>query len=105
MPRYPSARMSHGSGTPTAIFVRRSSRYCMQHCGREQSKASEETSLAKTGQSAYRIVHGSTRGLADVENFLLTLSGSRDAHALFDQENDIFVGRAPGRLDVMGGIA
>jgi galactokinase len=77
----------------------------MQHCGREQSKASEETSLAKTGQSAYRIVHGSTRGLADVENFLLTLSGSRDAHALFDQENDIFVGRAPGRLDVMGGIA
>jgi galactokinase len=61
--------------------------------------------LAKTGQSAYRIVHGSTRGLVDVENFLLTLSRSRDAHALFDQENDIFVGRAPGRLDVMGGIA
>jgi len=78
----------------------------MQHCGRgAQSKASEETSLAKTGQSAYRIVHGSTRGLVDVENFLLTLSRSRDAHALFDQENDIFVGRAPGRLDVMGGIA
>ena len=24
---------------------------------------------------------------------------------MFDQENDIFVGRAPGRLDVMGGIA
>jgi galactokinase len=61
--------------------------------------------LAKTGQSAYRIVRGSTRGLADVENFLLTLSRSREAHALFDQENDIFVGRAPGRLDVMGGIA
>jgi L-arabinokinase len=61
--------------------------------------------LAKTEQSAYRIVRGSTQGLADVENFLLTLTRSREAHALFDQENDIFVARAPGRLDVMGGIA
>ncbi|MGB2607253.1 MAG: galactokinase family protein [Candidatus Sulfotelmatobacter sp.] len=61
--------------------------------------------MAKTGQSAYRIVRGSTQGLADVENFLLTLSSSREAQLLFDRENDIFVGRAPGRLDVMGGIA
>ncbi|HKN17855.1 MAG TPA: galactokinase family protein [Candidatus Sulfotelmatobacter sp.] len=61
--------------------------------------------MAKTGQSEYRIVRGSTQGLADVETFLSTLSRSPDAHALFDQENDIFVGRAPGRLDVMGGIA
>ena len=50
-------------------------------------------------------MRGSTRGLADVENFLLTLSRSSEAHALFDQENDLFVSRAPGRLDVMGGIA
>ncbi len=50
-------------------------------------------------------MRGSTRGLADVENFLLLLSRSQAAYDLFDQENDIFVGRAPGRLDVMGGIA
>jgi galactokinase len=61
--------------------------------------------LAKTRQSEYRIVRGSSRGLADVENFLLTLSSSREAQVLFDREHDIFVGRAPGRLDVMGGIA
>ncbi len=61
--------------------------------------------MAKTGQSAYRIARGSTGGLADVENFLLTLNSSREAQVLFDRENDIFVGRAPGRLDVMGGIA
>ena len=50
-------------------------------------------------------MRGSTQGLADVENFLLTLSRSPEARALFDQEQDIFVARAPGRLDVMGGIA
>jgi len=61
--------------------------------------------LAKTEQSAYRILRGSTRGLPDVENFLLRLQRSRKAHDLFDRENDIFVARAPGRLDVMGGIA
>lgn len=33
------------------------------------------------------------------------LSSSREARDLFDHENDIFVARAPGRLDVMGGIA
>jgi len=50
-------------------------------------------------------VRGSTQGLPDVESFLLTLSSSRAARELFDRENDIFVARAPGRLDVMGGIA
>jgi galactokinase len=68
-------------------------------------KAAEENNLAKTGQSLYRIVRGSTRGLTDLENFLSALSSSCEARSLFDKENDIFVGRAPGRLDVMGGIA
>ncbi len=35
----------------------------------------------------------------------MTLSSSRDARCLFDRKGDIFVARAPGRLDVMGGIA
>lgn len=61
--------------------------------------------MANIGQSVYRIVRGSTKGLVDIENFLLTVSRSPEARALFDQEHDIFVSRAPGRLDVMGGIA
>ena len=50
-------------------------------------------------------MRGSTQGLQDVEDFLLTLSSSREARDLLDREGDIFVARAPGRLDVMGGIA
>ena len=46
------------------------------------------------------IVHGSTLGLPDVEAFIATL---RD-HPLFGP-GEIIVTRAPGRLDVMGGIA
>jgi galactokinase len=62
-------------------------------------------SMAKTQQSAYRIVRGSTHGLQDAENFLLTLSNSPAARELFDHDNNISIVRAPGRLDVMGGIA
>ncbi|HMK28736.1 MAG TPA: galactokinase family protein [Terriglobales bacterium] len=61
--------------------------------------------MAKTEQSAYRILRGPTQGLQDVENFLLTLSSSGEARGLFENEKEIFVARAPGRLDVMGGIA
>lgn len=58
----------------------------------------------------YRIVHGSTHGLPDVAAFLETLETlgehrTAEAHHLFDPHTDLFVARAPGRLDVMGGIA
>jgi L-arabinokinase len=58
----------------------------------------------------YRIVHGATHRLPDVEAFIETL-GALDQHpaaevrGLFDAEADVVVARAPGRLDVMGGIA
>jgi L-arabinokinase len=57
-----------------------------------------------------KIVHGTTQGLADVEDFLSRLDrpdgfGSEPASRLFDRSVDIIVTRAPGRLDVMGGIA
>ncbi len=39
--------------------------------------------------------------LADVSEFIEGLHG----HALFDSQQDIVIARAPGRLDVMGGIA
>jgi L-arabinokinase len=57
-----------------------------------------------------QITHGSTEGLAEVERFIQTL-GALDqseiaaARTLFDGDHEIIVTRAPGRLDVMGGIA
>lgn len=58
----------------------------------------------------YRIVHGSTHGLSDVAR-LIEMLNTLDRHPmaevrrLFDGLSDIVVARAPGRLDVMGGIA
>ena len=56
---------------------------------------------------AYRVVHGSTQGLPDVEAFLRLLQSprSQEVSSLFDPLREIVVTRAPGRLDVMGGIA
>jgi galactokinase len=51
----------------------------------------------------YRITHGSTHGLADVSAFLDTLN--REGARLFAPGEPLYVARAPGRLDVMGGIA
>src|SRR5581483_6055907 len=48
-----------------------------------------------------QITHGATQGLADVERFVERL----DTHSLFAADAEIIVTRAPGRLDVMGGIA
>ena len=58
----------------------------------------------------YEIIRGDTHGLADVSEFLGMLSGLRD-HAspelrgFFDPQRELTITRAPGRLDVMGGIA
>jgi L-arabinokinase len=57
-----------------------------------------------------RIIHGKTHNLADAEGFLATLSTLEqnpveEARNLFDLQAEIIVSRAPGRLDVMGGIA
>ena len=53
-------------------------------------------------KTKYEIVSGSTHGLRDVTEFIETL----DKHeALFENRSEITIARAPGRLDVMGGIA
>src|SRR2546423_8690380 len=57
-----------------------------------------------------QIAHGATQGLTDVERFIETLNALDQsevaaARSLFDQPSDLIVTRAPGRLDVMGGIA
>ncbi|MCA1616147.1 MAG: GHMP kinase [Acidobacteria bacterium] len=68
----------------------------------------------------FRIASGSTHGLADTERFVGLLNGSRGFHPeadgshashselaeeFFDTAGELTVARAPGRLDLMGGIA
>ncbi|KAK4793267.1 hypothetical protein SAY86_023702 [Trapa natans] len=69
----------------------------------------------------FEIIHGDLQGFPDTQNFLATLASDMDsifgtsathhtrehmaAAALFNWQEEIFVARAPGRLDVMGGIA
>ncbi|KAK4435658.1 L-arabinokinase [Sesamum alatum] len=83
-----------------------------------------EDSFAMTSYPEdFEILHGDVMGLSDTMNFLKSLTEldalldagkstekrqirERKAAAnLFNWEEDIFVARAPGRLDVMGGIA
>ena len=58
----------------------------------------------------YLITRGEMHDLPDVPQFLGMLSGLQD-HAspelrtFFDPQGDLTIARAPGRLDVMGGIA
>jgi len=49
----------------------------------------------------YEIVRGNSHGLSDVSQFLETLNTS----TFFDPRKELTIARAPGRLDVMGGIA
>jgi L-arabinokinase len=54
----------------------------------------------------YQIVAGSTKNLPDLETFLGILNNPPQiAKDLFNSHDDIYLTRAPGRLDVMGGIA
>lgn len=58
----------------------------------------------------YRIIEGSAAGLTDVESFLEILQRlqqhpAAEVRALFNRDTELVVARAPGRLDVMGGIA
>src|SRR2546427_12803747 len=58
----------------------------------------------------YRIIRGTTHSLPDTPAFIETLnrleeSPVAEARRLFDPGTEIIVARAPGRLDVMGGIA
>src|SRR5215470_15612922 len=58
----------------------------------------------------YRIDHGNIHDLPDAAAFFETLNTldqnpSPEARRLFDPTAELVVTRAPGRLDVMGGIA
>lgn len=58
----------------------------------------------------YQVIQGSTHDLPDVQAFLdllnqLATHPEPAVHTLFDATGDLVVTRAPGRLDLMGGIA
>src|SRR4030065_818778 len=58
----------------------------------------------------FKIIQGKTLGLKDVENFIellntLNQQPLKQAQSFFNPKKEIVVSRAPGRLDVMGGIA
>lgn len=60
--------------------------------------------MIETGD--FRIVRGSTQGLKDVEEFIARLGDfQRRCGVVFDAARPVYVARAPGRLDLMGGIA
>ncbi|KAI9191623.1 hypothetical protein LWI28_010997 [Acer negundo] len=84
---------------------------------------SESNSMENLCTEDFEILHGDVHGLSDTKNFLKSLTEldvvsdsekntekrqireRRAAAGLFNWEGEIFVTRAPGRLDVMGGIA
>ncbi len=54
----------------------------------------------------YEIIDGNSHGLKDVDGFIRSIDRRHVGSArLFDRRCDLFITRAPGRLDVMGGIA
>ncbi|XP_028802273.1 L-arabinokinase [Neltuma alba] len=78
------------------------------------SLADDESSIFSSHSEHFEILHGDVQGLPDTGAFLKTLSEldeklttreRKAAASLFNLEEEIFVTRAPGRLDVMGGIA
>lgn len=99
--------------------------YWYSHSEKEISVGPAPTSHDMNGSDEssfedFEILHGDMQGLTDTMSFLKSLSGlvgndlrspekqTREraaASVLFDWEEEIYVARAPGRLDVMGGIA
>ncbi|KAI3468448.1 hypothetical protein Pfo_025111 [Paulownia fortunei] len=91
--------------------------------GSTAAEMNEASFLMPSYPEDFEILHGDVLGLSDTVNFLKSLSEldavldsgkstekrqireRKAAAGLFNWEEDIFVARAPGRLDVMGGIA
>ncbi|XP_010524568.1 PREDICTED: L-arabinokinase isoform X2 [Tarenaya hassleriana] len=94
-----------------------------QAAGSPTARASENNSTMEPCIEDFDILHGDIQGLPDTWSFLKSLAEldaihhstkstekrtmreQKAAAGLFNWEEEIFVARAPGRLDVMGGIA
>jgi galactokinase len=66
--------------------------------------------INQDSSAPHLVVLGSTHELSDVKTFVETLSALNrhprpEVCTLFDGDKELFITRAPGRLDVMGGIA
>ena len=66
--------------------------------------------LKENPAGGYRIIQGNPRQLNDVAEFVQVLDNLQShrtpvVHKLFDPDREVVLSRAPGRLDVMGGIA
>lgn len=66
--------------------------------------------MRDTLDMGYEIVSGPVTNVSDLSDFIETLDGldvhpDPRLHNFFDKQSDLTVTRAPGRLDVMGGIA
>ncbi|KAJ8758717.1 hypothetical protein K2173_000438 [Erythroxylum novogranatense] len=86
-------------------------------------QTNENGSVLSSWTEDFEIVHGDFQGLSDTMSFLKSLADLETIHhsengtekhqmrehkaavTLFNWEEDVYVTRAPGRLDVMGGIA
>lgn len=54
----------------------------------------------------FKIIEGNSQNLSDVEEFIELINHpTENLRDFFDTNQEIFIARAPGRLDVMGGIA
>uniref|UniRef100_A0A2P2MS60 L-arabinokinase-like isoform X1 n=2 Tax=Rhizophora mucronata TaxID=61149 RepID=A0A2P2MS60_RHIMU len=91
--------------------------------GSPVAQRNDNGSFLSTWTEDFQILHGDFQGLSDTMSFLKRLVAldtmydsekhtekcqrreHKAAAALFNWEQDIYVTRAPGRLDVMGGIA
>ncbi|KAF5726319.1 L-arabinokinase-like [Tripterygium wilfordii] len=91
--------------------------------GSPTSRMEENSSLMRSYTEDFEILHGDLQGLSDTMSFLKSLAELGGVHdsekntekrqlrehkaaaGVFNWEEEIFVTRAPGRLDVMGGIA
>ncbi|KAA8528210.1 hypothetical protein F0562_035539 [Nyssa sinensis] len=91
--------------------------------GSPAAEMTENSFFMNSCPEDFEILHGDLQGLSDTMNFLKSLaeldtvydSGKNTekrrireciaAAGIFNWEEEIFVARAPGRLDVMGGIA
>ena len=54
----------------------------------------------------FKVIHGKIENYSDVSAFVKSIQENElVAVDFFNNENPIFVTRAPGRLDIMGGMA
>src|SRR5215475_13724566 len=89
-------RHCHGCHRPVSSFAARCAYGCCMAGIREPADSQPNRTIAAGGSAQTGI-----GAIMTLDRFIETVRTS----GLFDRDADVFVARAPGRLDVMGGIA